>query len=135
MISRTYDAEIVQKALLRYEDNFDIRADIWLLHDGNIALQSGEDIALFEDTAPGIYTGHYFFKSRGKDAYEVSVRMLDYMFKNHAEAIRGLTPVTHKGALYLTRRLGFKDYGEVSIDGNNYVIFVMTKSEYEENNG
>lgn len=100
----------------------------------NVALTDGEgNFGLFEYEAPGIYTGHYFYKTaRGKAAFALASEMLDMMFEI-AELIKGLTPTDHKGAVWLSKKLGFTSYGTVTID-QDYIIFIKTKAEHVRNN-
>lgn len=104
--------------------------DQWLLDDNNIALTNGPDYALFEWTGPGVYYGHYFCTS-GK-ATEFGKECLKYMFNEAgAEVIKGLTPVEKRAAKIVSRRLGFKSYGEVDTYNGPHELFILTKHEWE----
>lgn len=79
-----------------------------LAMEPNVILQDGEDVALFEYEAPGVYVGHYLFESRGKKAIAVARQMLAEL---NADVIIGFTPIDNLGALWMTRHLGFKSRG------------------------
>ena len=70
-------------------------------------LVSGDDIAFFEDRGDGIVSGHYFLKSRGRNAISVAESFLSRVFEDYS-VVTGLTPVDNKAALWMTRRLGFQ---------------------------
>ncbi len=81
----------------------------FILDHDNIILKNGNDYAVFEFTTFGTYTGHYFFKSRGRKAIEVGKQFLEELFNEHnAALVIGFTPVEHKAAKWMNRQLGFK---------------------------
>jgi len=114
MIYRTQDSGIVRQATSQVDfelEGFHLRE--WLADDENVALTNLRgDVSLFERQwrNPSIVTGHYFFFSRGREALDVAKEMLEEIWKEEykVKTILGLTPVTHRGALWLNKRLGFK---------------------------
>lgn len=91
-------------------------------------------MALFEVDGE-VFTGHYFFVSRGESAYHSASLFLDFIFKEYSvEVIKGLTPLEHKGALWLTRKLGFSDYGLVDSIAGKMRLSILTRREYNERN-
>jgi hypothetical protein len=136
MIWRTYSDEDVDRAIEQCKDELKGQPVREWLHDlRNIALRNVRgDVALFEYRQPGVYTGHYFFFSRGKEAVSTSLEVLDEIFseRHDCNMIVGMTPTDKKGALWMSRRVGFTSYGDAEIDGKNHRIFVMTKKDHNE---
>jgi hypothetical protein len=109
----------------------------WLSNLNNVALTNkNKDIALFERVAaaPSAVYGHYFFWSRGKDAVKASEEFLKEIFRGDygVEIIVGLTPTTHKGALWLNQRLGFKKIEVVPSIVGDLQMVMLTKKEWEQ---
>lgn len=107
--------------------------DEWIAYDNNIAYKGeGENYGVFEYEYPGVYTGHYFFKdARGKTAFDLSKAILHKVFTDHGAClIRGLTPIDHKGALAMNRRLGFKPYGLVDTPAGTHEIYCLQAKDF-----
>jgi hypothetical protein len=135
---RTFDIEKVVAATQDYETE-GFHPSEWLSHDGNIALiNDNEDIALFEeqsDLAPGTVCGHYFFFSRGKQAVKAAENFLEEIFSEpeySVKTIMGLTPTDHKGALWMNKRLGFKEHGTVDTVIGPCKFVLMTKEQWKD---
>lgn len=109
----------------------------WVDNDANVALidPKTKDVALFERQykVPHAVHGHYFFHSRGKRAYQTAVAALDEIFsgKYNIEVVSGLTPLDHKGALWMNRRLGFTSHGSMDTSIGPCDFVVLTKQEWE----
>jgi hypothetical protein len=134
LISQIKDPAVVQKALERYPyDKISLDVDAWLASPLAIALSDEEgNIGLFEECSPHVYSGHYFFKDKGKAAKELSIEMLRWVFDEKAgKVVRGLTPVENRPAAWMARHLGFKSYGDVDTWVGPCTIFIMTKDEFE----
>lgn len=131
---RTYDIIKVQEAIdCLHEDGIDIGAEEWLSLPTNIALTNDKgDIALFEIGFKDIYTGHYYFQSRGRQAITAARDFLDELFNTcyNIDIILGLTPITNLAARWLTRQVGFKSYGIVHGPTSHYEMFIITKREF-----
>lgn len=98
----------------------------------NVCLLKGGDLSLFEKVSESLYEGHYFFESRGKEALRVAQEMLAYFIqKFEPQAIKGLTPLEHLGARWLSRKLGFKGYGVVQTPVGPCELFILTKKDWE----
>lgn len=133
MITSTRDVAAVTEAL----DDSDLvdksfNLDEWLSSPYNLALTNPDgDVGLFEYNQPGLYTGHYFFKSRGARAIQVAVDMLEEMFfRRGARVIRGLTPSDKRAAAFVTRRLGFQSYGFYEFGGRQVELFILGLNEF-----
>lgn len=106
--------------------------DDWAADDRNIAIEEDGDYGVFEYFLPGVYTGHYFFLSRGSKAKRIAVDMLNEIFDTYeAEVIRGLTPVHHRGALWMNRQLGFQSYGVVDTIAGPHELFILLKEDFK----
>lgn len=104
----------------------------WISNPVNIALQNNEgDLALFEHGIKEIYSGHYFFNSRGKKAIAAGKNFLDNLFNScyNINIITGLVPLTHLGARWLSRQIGLKSIGIISTD-KHYEMFMISKKEF-----
>ena len=137
---RTYSLNKVLAATSQYEGGeFEgFNPEEWLQHPKNIALTNGnDDIALFEhqaEMAEGTVCGHYFFHSRGKQAVEAAKTFLEEIFSEEydVENIMGLTPIEHKGALWMNKRLGFKEHGTVDTVEGPCMFVLLTKQQWKD---
>jgi len=139
VLHRTYSTETVLKATEQYSSEIKgFCPEEWLANRGNIALVSSDgDVALFERDVPQVVTGHYFFFCRGRDAINLSREVLDEVFSGpyDIQIIRGLTPLDNKGALWMSRQVGFKSYGDIKTQAGLCRLFILTKQEWEQLNG
>lgn len=130
MIRFTRLVEEVANATEPYRDKmYGFEPDEWLANGFNLALtDGGGNIALFELSADGIYTGHYFFVVRGKAAKKLAIEMLTYFFDTtDAKVLRGLTPLTNLGARWMSRQIGFKGLGIIQTDNGPCELFILMK--------
>jgi len=135
MIMRTFDPHLISEVItgLLKHDEIDIRS--WIDNQDNIVLVNDRgDIAVFEKGVKHVHTGHYYFKSRGKEAIEAGTEFLDELFNTcyNIPVLMGLVPLTHLGARWMSRRLGFKSYGVERIGDKPYEVFIITKREFNE---
>ncbi len=131
---RTKDPSVVLAAIEQVKDDLKgLPPEVWLKDDSNLALYVPEtgDVALFEKRSGGAYCGHYFFRSRGKKAVEVAKILLSEFFSSYGNLVIGFTPLDKKGAVWLTRHLGFTVLCNEDIDGRPHMVSVMTKENYE----
>lgn len=134
---RTYDLVKIRNAVTQYAENIEgFHPDEWVANERNIALvNSNDDIALFEHQAglKNTVCGHYFFFSRGKEAVKAAQQFLEEVFTTtYVETITGLTPTNHKGALWMNRRLGFKEHGDVSTSVGPCRFVILTKEQWKD---
>ena len=100
----------------------------FILDPDNIVLTNGKDYAVFEFTTFGTYTGHYFFKSRGRAAIEAGKQFLEELFNEHdAALVIGFTPVEYKAAKWMNRQLGFKAGPIVDTAEGSCQMFTLLK--------
>lgn len=135
---RTYDTSLVSHAVLQYGDVTGFEPVSWLSDLNNVALTNqNKDIALFQrqEENPVSGQGHYFFWSRGKDAIKAGKEFLREFFTGpyNIEVIMGLTPLTHKGALWMNTQLGFKKLEVVSSHLGELQMVMLTKEEWSKN--
>lgn len=89
------------------------------------------DAALFEGDGSGCYTGHYFLSSRGKEAKDRAKAFLQFMFDRDAVVIKGLVPVEHKAARWMSRQLGFASYGTLQHPIGEFELFILHKKDFK----
>lgn len=128
MITRTYNISDIP--YLR-EEFPGVDTEEWVSNKDNIALTDGSgNYSMFEKGSDGVYTGHYFFESRGRQALRVAREMLDFAFNECGlNIIRGITPLTHLGARWLSRQLGFKSYGIIQPGNGPCELFILVKEQ------
>lgn len=121
-------AEAIDKSPL----NRGISGADWLASKGNIPIElSNGDIALFDDEGDGVYEGHYFFTSRGKEAVASARDILRLMFTQHdARVIFGMVPAGRREVGFITRRIGFKFIGPRHTPEGWCDLFVLPRTRY-----
>lgn len=127
---RTKDPTVVSEAVSLYDGEIvGLNLKEWVLDDKNIALTDGHgNVNLLEYVKPGMYTGHVFYKARGKDAVKLMRGAIEKTFSEYpVEVIVGLTPIEKVGARWLSRRVGFKGQGIIKTVIGPCEIFIMTK--------
>lgn len=132
-MQRSFDSEDMRKALEPYPDlnppDYDHKA--WCENPYNVMLVDGDDVALGTFEYPGVYTGHYFFKSRGKNAIRVAKKMLRYMFEEQgAKVIRGVTKLDNEKARWMNRYLGFDGLGYIETVDGMHELFCLHKDKF-----
>lgn len=110
----------------------------WLADPVNIALENEHgDLALFEYGIPGkqVYSGHYYFQSRGRQAIKAARDFLDELFNTcyNVNILMGLVPLDNRASRWITRQIGFTSYGHEALGEREYELFILTKKEF--NNG
>lgn len=109
--------------------DFDFKG--WLDNHNHVMYEEGGSVGLCTFEYTGLYTVHWYFKVRGREAINLGRKMLDDLFTNHgAEAVRGLTRIDIKAARWAARQLGMKSYGIVTYPEGEYELFCMTKDEF-----
>lgn len=130
---RTYDAKLIAEAVHFFrqtEDDFD--AIKWVSDQDNIVLiNEAGDLALFEHGRnPLRVVGHYYFKSRGKNAVRAAREFLTNIFGMGIQIITGLTPTNNLGAKWMSRHLGFTSHGVIDTTNGPHELFTLHTSEY-----
>lgn len=140
MIERTFNSDIVAKATAQVEYGPDEEhVKDWLAYEGNVAFTNDtEDVGMFERVLQhedAVY-GHYFFFSRGRKALDVAKEMVEAIFdpQYNVNRIVGITPVSHRGAIWMNKQLGFKSCGTVELQGEEYECVMLTAKEWKSSN-
>lgn len=134
---RTLDIGILSRATDQCATELmHLNVDEWLSNTNNVALTNDNgDVAMFERQyrQPNTVCGHYFFHSRGKQARQAAQELLAEAFTGPygIEIIVGLTPTTHKGALWMNKQLGFKSHGQIDTSAGPCELVILTKKEWE----
>lgn len=134
---RTKDPEVIRNAIDHFNQRgLEVNPTEWLQLPTNIALVNDRgDVALFEIGFKDVYTGHYYFKSRGRKAIVAAKEFLDELFNTcyNIDILLGLTPIDNLPARWISRQVGFKSHGVVEGLKRHYEMFIITKKEF--NNG
>lgn len=105
---RTYNTSYIRD-IVEYLPIVGFEPLSFILDHNNIVIKNGSDYGVFEFTTFGTYTGHYFFKSRGRAAIESGKKILTELFDEHGAClVIGFTPCEYKAAKWMNRQLGFK---------------------------
>lgn len=133
---RTYDASLIAPAIeLFLGTNNNVDPVEWLADPEHIALVNDKnDLALFEPGIKHVYSGHYYFQSRGRGAIDSGTELLDELFNScyNISILTGFVPINHLAAKWLSRRLGFTAYDIVDINNQQYQLFILTKEEFNK---
>lgn len=134
MLERSYDPELMTKAMEPYEYHMEPDNAAWLSIPHNLMYVSGDDVGLATFDYPGLYAVHWFFKSRGKAAIKTCIMMLDKVFGEHgAQAVRGVTPMDNKPARMLAKYVGCETISiETYPDGKEYEIMLLSKDRFNQ---
>lgn len=133
---RTYDASLIAPAIeLFLGTNNNVDPIEWLADPEHIALVNDKnDLALFEPGIKHVYSGHYYFQSRGRGAIDSGTKFLDELFNScyNISILTGFVPINYLAAKWLSRRLGFTAYDIVDINDQQYQLFILTKEEFNK---
>lgn len=131
---RSFNPEDFRKAAEPYPEilspSFDFES--WVGNTNNVMyVEEDGSVGLCTYEYPGLFTVHWYFKAKGREALNLAVRMLDDLFTNYgAKAVRGLTKVQLKAAKWAARKIGMKSYGVVKFPTGEYELLYMTKDEF-----
>lgn len=134
-MERSYDPAILRKAAEPYPEilSQDFDFESWLKDEANIMLVEGDDVGFFTYEYDGVYSPHYFLKSRGKDAIDVTLRAFKTIYEDYGcKTLRGMTKKTLRAARWMARQYGFKSYGFIDCQDGEYEILIMTHDEFNE---
>lgn len=124
---RSTDYNAIKEVTKQYPEMFsNENIEAWVNNRNNIMLEHEGSIALFTYEYPGVYTGHYLFSVKGKEAIELSHKMLNEIFKV-AVVIRGETPVEKKAARWMSRKVGFTSLGIF----DDHELFYLNKEDFK----
>lgn len=131
---RSYDPELLRKKTKDYRDFFpDWLIEPWVNDRRNVVYLEGDNIGLATFEYPGVYTVHWFFTVRGREAIRLAKKMADRLFQEtDAKGIRGMTRSDLKAARWALRQVGMKSLGTVTTDKGEYELSYMTKEQFME---
>lgn len=133
---RSFNAKHVAEAVAFFlsgeRDDFD--AIEWISNHENIALvNDNNDMAVFEHETPKVVTGHYYFRSRGRQAVNAGKEFLNELFVvSDTQLIRGLSPLTNLGARWMNRQLGFTSHGVVHTTTGPHELVMLHRKDHNE---
>lgn len=100
----------------------------WLASPGNIAIEVGDDVALFDAEGSGVYEMHVLFLSRGRAAIDAAKEAIRRMFADHgADLIFGMVPCFRREVKLLARWSGLMPAGIRSTSEGLCELFVLSK--------
>lgn len=131
-VTRCNDPKVLDVALDPYDYHMGADNKSWLETPGNVAYTLGDNLGLATFDYPGLYAVHWFFTSRGREAVEVCIAMLDKVFGEHgAQAVRGVTPLENKPARRLAKYVGCETISiEEFPDGKKYELMLLSKDRF-----
>jgi len=97
----------------------------WLSDIRNVAMLEGDDLALFDYVAPGIYSIHLFFRSRGKEAVEAGKAITRRMFDHGAKMIVGHVPAINRKAGVIARMAGYHFAGTRETPYGKVLVYLI----------
>ncbi len=97
----------------------------------SLVLQDGQNFGILVKENEGVYSGHWLFEARGKEALRIATNMLRASFDSDVKIILGLTPVDNKAAIWFNRRLGFKSQGIIETVRGDEEMFILTKEDFQ----
>lgn len=133
MITRSFDLGLLLKATAPYPDLSppeDFKT--WFSRPRNLMFREGDSVGLATYEYPGLYSVHWYYTVKGKDAVDLGRRMIGNLFENYgAEVLRGFVKTRLKHSRWAIRQLGFKSHGILTFpDGDENEVFFITKDEY-----
>lgn len=134
MPKRSFDFETLDKVVAPYKNTWiGFDAEEIVRNEENILVTDGKDnFGLFEYDRPGVYYGHYLFSPSGRHKpYETAKDILGFFFKEFpVRVVLGLTPVEHKGALRLNKKLGFTTSGIINTEAGPHYQVYLKKDDF-----
>jgi hypothetical protein len=130
-VKRSYNADALRAA--RGEYVFAADDDAWVANTKNVMYEKGPDVGLATYDYPGLYTVHWFFKSKGKQALVSAAEMLNDLFTNYgAKAVRGVIHMDNKPSRFLAKYVGFEKISvEEFLDGPNELMLLYKDRFYQ----
>jgi len=133
MIEVRKDFELLVKATASVRDICSIEdLKTWYELPDCLMLISDEDVGLATYDYPGVYSVHWYYNSRGRDAIELGKKMCTKLFTDHgAQTLRGIIKKHMKASRWATRQVGFKSQGFVlDKNGEECEVLCATKDEF-----
>lgn len=108
--------------------NRGLRGADWLATPGNIPIEIGDNVALFDWCGDDTFEVHFLFVSRGRNAIIAAKESFRRMFADHAaQLIFGLVPAFRRDVKLLARWAGGKMVGVRNTSEGPCELFVLSK--------
>ena len=108
--------------------NRGLRGIDWVRNPMNVAITEGDDLALFDYIEPGVYEGHFFFQSRGKEAVEAT-RIITARMLETAHLIIGRVPLINRKAGVIARSAGYHYVGISHTEHGPVFVYLAGKMQ------
>ena|SRR6185369_13154121 len=133
MSIRTYDPDVFRHAFDDHPEYMEgIEPEDWVGDHKNLMFEKDGSVGLFTYNYPGVYTGHWFFKVRGRKALDLAREMLREAFSGDVKVVRGMTSVNLPAARWAARQIGMTSHGMMtSPKWGECELFTLTKKEFE----
>lgn len=129
---RSYDHKLFDEAFKEHPKYLDGHTAKDWFNGYNRMYEKDGSVGLLTYEYPGVYTGHWFFKVRGRAAINLAREMLAEAFDDGVEVVRGLTPRNVPQARWGARQIGMTSHGFMDFPNGECEVFTLTKKEFEE---
>lgn len=125
-------SDAVIKAINESPLNRGLSGADWVATPGNIAIERGDNIALFDAEGDQIFQVHFLFKTTGRAAITAAKKAFDTMFKDHgADLIFGMVPADMPHAILLARKAGGKFAGKRQTEFGECELYVLSREMWK----
>jgi len=136
VIKRVFDLPLLLRATdtPEFADQREVFTE-WFDKPKNLMFADGDNVGLATYEYPGVYSVHWFYQVRGREALDLGRAMCQNLFDNYgAETLRAIIEKRLKASRWATRQIGFKSHGFVTTAEGEEELFFATKAEFEGNN-
>lgn len=125
-------SDAVIKAINESPLNRGLSGADWVLHSGNIAIERGKDIILFDAEGDQIFQIHILLQSRGAKACRVIRSAFNSMFSDHdADTIFGMVPAIRPDVKKIAERVGMKFAGKRQTEFGECDLYVLSREMWK----
>lgn len=136
MIKRSFDLPLLLRNIQGtvFEDKAEDFKK-WFNMPNNLMFTKGDNVGLATYEYPGVYTLHWFFQARGREAIDLGKAMVANLFENYGmETARGLIRKDLAASRWAVRKVGLKSHGFLTdANGREIELFAITKQEFLDN--
>ena len=137
IFTRLREANLIEELMLPYAADLTGYSPEELASEpGNIVVSDAHgSLAIAESHGNGIYAAHHFHPVgvRGAEALRRSKGLLAHLFDTYPEigALRGYSPAERPETHWIARQLGFTAHGRITVQGQEFEMFILTRREFE----